>query len=54
MRLFVTVGTTRFDELLMVLDDVETQRIMMERLQVDEVVVQCGSSATKPSSTSNI
>ena len=54
MRLFVTVGTTRFDELLRVIDDIETQRIFKDCMLVDLIVVQCGSSVTKPESTLNI
>jgi beta-1,4-N-acetylglucosaminyltransferase len=47
---FVTVGTTRFDKLMEVIDTVEFQTLARDRLGASLLRVQCGNSSVLPES----
>lgn len=49
---FVTVGTTRFDALLAVIDGETFQKALVKHLGAVKLVVQCGKSEFRPQSTS--
>lgn len=47
---FVTVGTTKFDSLMEVMNTEYFQRILQQRFGTTRLVVQFGKSKTRPSS----
>lgn len=51
---FVTVGTTKFDALLEVVDSLEFQEVLRDRFEVSRLTIQCGSSKLRPASTAKL
>ena len=47
---FVTVGTTKFDSLMEVMNTEDFQRVLQQRFGTTRLVVQFGKSKTRPSS----
>ena len=47
---FVTVGTTKFDELLEAFDSVHLQRLLSNKFGTTKIVIQCGKTTHRPTS----